>query len=223
MHHTWDKLLFIHWKVPVNTLRALIPEPLEIDTFDGEAWAAITPFTMRNVRPVFLPAVPGVSEFHEVNVRTYVHLNGVPGVWFFSLDTNSRLTVAGARMFYHLPYYQADISMSGDAQIEYQMERGGAEATLDARSTIESGSPAIANPGTLEFFLTERYCLYTEHSGSIYRCRINHEPWPLRPAKIEHLETDLFAVNGLPESTEAPHVIAGGPVHVEVWPIEAVT
>src|SRR6476661_4936616 len=102
-YQTWENLLFMHWPVPISAVRPLIPEPLEIDTFDGNAWVAVVPFAMRNVRPAFFPPLPWLSNFYELNVRTYVHINGEPGVWFFSLDTDSALTVWGARKFYHLP------------------------------------------------------------------------------------------------------------------------
>jgi uncharacterized protein YqjF (DUF2071 family) len=108
MYQSWDKLLFMHWRMPVEALRPLIPEPLVpeplvIDTFEGEVWVALTPFTIRDARPIFTPPLSWISDFHEINVRTYVHLNGVPGVRFFSLDANSLVAVMGARTFFHLP------------------------------------------------------------------------------------------------------------------------
>src|SRR5215218_8745424 len=111
MNQSWDKMLFMHWKVPVEILRPLIPEPVQIDTFEGDAWIALAPFTLWNVRPVYVPPIPLLSSFHETNVRTYVHLDGVPGVWFFSLDANSAMTVWGARLFYYLPYFYSQIEL----------------------------------------------------------------------------------------------------------------
>src|SRR5580765_3260743 len=126
MHQTWGKLLFMHWRTDARELRQITPEHLEIDTFDGTAWIGIVPFTMWDIRalPPYMPAVPGFSSAHELNVRTYVHYNGVPGVWFFSLDCNSPSAVIGARTFYHLPYYNADIELqqSGD-RIDYALMR----------------------------------------------------------------------------------------------------
>src|SRR5829696_9121191 len=110
MYQSWGDLLFMHWPVPAQSLRPLIPEPLAIDTHDGVAWIGITPFTMWGIRPVFAPALPRLSESHELNVRTYVHLDGVPGVWFFSLDANNRVAVLGARLAFHLPYFGASMS-----------------------------------------------------------------------------------------------------------------
>src|SRR5262245_11531661 len=116
MHQTWDQLLFMHWQLPVETLRPLIPPVLEIDTYHGAAWVGVTPFTIRDSRPSFVPPLPWLSSFHEVNVRTYVHLDGVPGVWFFSLDASSRVAVPAARTFFHLPYHASYISIEEEAR-----------------------------------------------------------------------------------------------------------
>jgi uncharacterized protein len=111
MYQSWGDLLFMHWPVPAQSLRPLIPEPLDIDTHDGVAWIGLTPFTMWGVRPVFAPALPFLSKSHELNVRTYVHLDSVPGVWFFSLDANNRVAVLGARLAFHLPYFGASMDL----------------------------------------------------------------------------------------------------------------
>jgi uncharacterized protein YqjF (DUF2071 family) len=111
MYQSWGKLLFMHWQTPPEAIRRLIPGRLSIDTFDGKAWVGLTPFTIWDARPIFMPPMPWLSDFHELNVRTYVHLDGVPGVWFFSLDANSKAAVIGARTFFHLPYFNAHISL----------------------------------------------------------------------------------------------------------------
>src|SRR4028118_1160406 len=111
MHQRWGSLLFMHWPVPAELLRPLIPEPLVVDTHEGLAWVGITPFTMWGVRPAFAPPLPFLSESHELNVRTYVHLDGVPGVWFFSLDAGNAAAVLGARVAFHLPYFRARTSL----------------------------------------------------------------------------------------------------------------
>ena len=126
MHQTWGKLLFMHWRIEERELRPLIPEQLEIDTFDGTAWIGIIPFTMWDIRalPPFMPAMPGFSSAHELNVRTYVHCDGVPGVWFFSLDCNSSAAVVAARMFYHVPYFDAAIDLEQiGPTIDYALKR----------------------------------------------------------------------------------------------------
>src|SRR5687768_3804379 len=117
MHQNWGKLLFLHFSVPVSVLRPMIPRSLEIDTYDGGAWVSITPFTMWGIRPAMLPAIPVLSDSHELNFRTYVHAEGVPGVWFFSLDASNAVAVLAARLGFHLPYYQAEMRLdeSGDS------------------------------------------------------------------------------------------------------------
>src|SRR5260370_1134283 len=127
MHPNLGKLLFMHWPINAELLRPLIPSQLAIDTFDGSAWIGEIPFTMWGIRVSFLPPIPGTSSFHELNVRTYVHLNGVPGVWFFSLDAANGLAVWAARTFYHLSYFHADITLTPEGNtIEYSSRRRGA-------------------------------------------------------------------------------------------------
>ncbi|MDX6290106.1 MAG: uncharacterized protein QOH42_1905, partial [Blastocatellia bacterium] len=159
MRQYWGKLLFMHWAVDPDLLRPLIPSQLSIDTYDGQAWIGVVPFTMWGIRASFLPPIPGASAFHELNVRTYVHHNGVPGVWFFSLDAANRLAVWGARTFYHLPYFNAEMWLRPEGNsIKYHSTRKdarGASAELDAAWTI--GEPlAQMQSGSLGFFLTER-------------------------------------------------------------------
>src|SRR5258708_35791008 len=192
MHQSWGKLLFMHWRIDAALLRPLIPEPLQIDSFDGSAWIAIAPFTMWDIRalPPFLPPLPGLSAMHELNVRTYVHLDRVPGVWFFSLDCTSTAAVMGARAFYFLPYYKAAIALpQSDRTINYSSTRLEAPpAHFRARWTFGATLPT-SRPGSAEFFLTERYCLYSERSGKIYRSSIYHDPWPLQQATLSEFDS----------------------------------
>src|SRR5829696_7272388 len=132
MYQSWGDLLFMHWPVSVESLRVLIPEPLAIDTHGGTAWIGITPFTMWGIRPVFAPALPRLSESHELNVRTYVHLDGVPGVWFFSLDASNTIAVLGARLAFHLPYFKAHM----------RLERRGRAICFTSRRTHRRAAPA---------------------------------------------------------------------------------
>ncbi|MGA9995256.1 MAG: DUF2071 domain-containing protein, partial [Pyrinomonadaceae bacterium] len=146
MHQNWGKLLFMHWPISEDLLRPLIPEGLTIDLYDGSAWIGIIPFTMWGVRPTFTPPMPILSELHELNVRTYVHYRGVPGVWFFSLDANSTLAVWGARTFYHLPYFNAEISLEQQEEtIIYSLQRKderGRPASFDGTWTIGEALPS---------------------------------------------------------------------------------
>lgn len=218
MHQSWDKLLFMHWKIPVEILRQLIPKPLEIDTYEDEAWIALTPFTIYDLRPPLLPALPYISSLHELNVRTYVYFNGVPGVWFFSLDANNFLAVLGARIFFSLPYHEATISLQQDKNaVIYRSSRSTGRGEFAADWTIGENRPR-AEPGTLEFFLVERYCLYTAAGDKIYRCRIHHEPWPLQHTdRFSKYESNMFEINGLSHPPAQPLLHCGGPVHVDVW------
>jgi uncharacterized protein len=216
-------LLFLHWEVSVDDLRALIPEPLAIDTFEGKAWLSITPLTIFDARPVLIPPVPYLSWLHELNVRTYVHYDGVPGVWFFSLDANNRPAVIGARLFFKLPYFSADISMDTEGnKVKFRSKRSDASARFRADWKIGAPAPS-AEPGTLDFFLIERYSLYTADDLSIYRCRIHHKPWPLQePEGLSNLESTMAEAAGLPALVRKPLIHCGGPVDVDVWPLEGV-
>jgi uncharacterized protein YqjF (DUF2071 family) len=225
MHQDWGKLLFMHWRMDVRHLRPLIPERLTIDTFDGSAWVAITPFTMWDIRafPPYLPPVPGLSSMHELNVRTYVHLDKVPGVWFFSLDVNSSVAVTTARMFFHLPYYTAEMNLEQDEQtIVYSSRRTDRDANaaeLDATWQIGETLP-YSHPGTLEFFLTERYLLYSARKEKLYRARIHHEPWPLRKASLSSLDSTMLEADGIPTPEGAPLLHYAEEISVDIWPLE---
>ena len=222
MEHHWGKLLFMHWPISAERLRPLIPPQLAIDTFDGEAWIGVTPFTMWDVRLSFTPPVPYLSDFHELNVRTYVLRDGVPGVWFFSLNTNSSMTVFGARTFYFLPYFNAriDLRQEGDT-IHYDLERTDAQRPAAFKASWEIGRELPeSEPGTLEFFLTERYCLYSASGESIYRARIHHPPWPLRQAKLISHTSDIAESDYLPMPKGKPLVHYAEALAVYVWPPE---
>ncbi len=222
MEHHWGKLLFMHWPLSVESLRPLIPPQLDIDTFDGEAWVGITPFTLWNVRLSFTPPVPYLSDFHELNVRTYVLYRGVPGVWFFSLNTNSSMTVFGARTFYFLPYFNADIDLrQEDDIIHYALRRTDAERGGEFNASWKIGDELPeAEPGTLEFFLTERYCLYSASGESIYRARIHHRPWPLRQAALLSHTSDIAEADYVPALKGKALVHYAEALAVDVWPPE---
>lgn len=222
MHQTWDKLLFFHWPVDAGQLRRLIPAGLELDTWEGAAWIGVTPLTIRGIRPPLLPPLPVVSASHELNVRTYVHKDGVPGVWFFSLDASNPLAVWGARLGYFLPYFHANMKLEASGhRIEFRSlrnDRQGTPAGFQAVWHIGSRLPDAA-PGTREFFLIERYCLYATRGGSLYRARIHHQPWPLARANVERLSSSVIESHGLPEPEQAPLVHAlAQPLRVSIWP-----
>ena len=226
MHQHWGSLLFMHWPVPVDLLRPLIPEHLAIDTHDGLAWVGITPFTMWGVRPAFTPPLPYLSESHELNVRTYVHLDGVPGVWFFSLDANNALAVLGARVAFHLPYFKARMSLERrDRTISFTSRRAPRRAaTAEASAEFEAlwtvgERLGEAQPGSLEFFLIERYCLYSARGGRLYRARILHGPWPLHAARLHSFRSTMIEALGLRSPEDGPLLHQQGePLKVRIWP-----
>lgn len=185
----WHDLLFMHWPLPENVLRPLIPPTLGLATFDGSAWLGITPFHMSGVRPRFLPSVPWLSNFPELNVRTYVTVEDKPGIWFFSLDASNPVAVRLARTTFSLPYFDAEMSCHAhDGEVRYRSvrtHRGAPEARFAGRYR-PVGETFNSRPGTLEHFLTERYCLYSaSEGGNIYRGDIHHHHWPLQLAEAE--------------------------------------
>lgn len=225
MRQNWGKLLFMHWPVEAELLRPLIPSQLSIDTFEGRAWIAIAPFTMWGVRPIFTPSMPRLSALHELNVRTYVHLNGVPGVWFFSLDAASPLAVWGARRFFHLPYFNARMSLEREGQtIIYASQRthaGAPPARFKATWTIGESLPQTQH-GELAFFLTERYCLYAAHQNKLYRARIAHQPWPFHQAQLKSFDSTMIESHGLPTPSGEPLLHYAEALKVDVWWLEEV-
>jgi uncharacterized protein len=188
MTQTWHDLLFAHWPVDAGALRERVPSEFDLDLFNGTAWLAVVPFHMTNVAPRGVPSLPWISEFPELNVRTYVRVDDQPGIYFFSLDAGSTLAVQAARTLLNLPYYAATMSVRPhEDKIEYDSRRqdGFREASFSARYR-PIGAPFQAITGTLEYFLTERYCLYNlDHRSAPYRLQIHHPPWPLQPAEAE--------------------------------------
>ncbi len=220
MRQNWGKLLFLHWPVSADAVRPLVPEGLEIDTFGGSAWVGVVPFTMWGVRLSFAPPIPFTSEFHELNVRTYVHRGGVPGVWFFSLDATNAAAVFGARTFFHLPYFNARITLEerGDT-IHYRSQRAEEPPAEFAAEWKIEGRERFAKPDTLEFFLVERYCLFAAHRKKIYSGRVHHQPYPLRDASLLSLDSTMVEAAGLPTPKEEPRVHYSEGVEVGVWPL----
>ncbi len=188
MTQSWHDLLFAHWPVDRDLLRTKVPPGLDLDLFDNQAWIGVVPFRMTNVAPRGVPAIPRVSAFPEVNVRTYVTIGGRPGVYFFSLDAGSSIAVAAARWLLHLPYYTAQMAVhdDGHGEIQYSSRRtgAGAEPAELVMRYRPAGLPIEPQPGTLEYFLTERYCLYNVGDRfRAYRLDIHHLPWKLQPAE----------------------------------------
>jgi uncharacterized protein YqjF (DUF2071 family) len=220
MVQVWRDLLFAHWKLSAATIRPLVPKQLELDTFDGYAWVSITPFHM-SVRLRGLPPFPGMFDFPELNCRTYVSVQGKPGIYFFSLDTASRAAVWGARSLYHLPYFHAIMRAAKENDsFSYYSQRGNAvwRATY-APTSIASR----AEPGTLDYFLAERYCLYTLWKGRTYRGEIHHVPWPLQGASVRIEENSVARAAGI-QLTDTPATASfARELKVLIWPLERIT
>jgi uncharacterized protein len=215
MRQVWNDLLFAHWPIPPDEMRAVLPPVLRphLDLYEGQAWLAVTPFWMSGVRLRLLPPLPWLSTFPELNVRTYVTLGGRPGVYFFSLDAGNPIAVLAARLFYHLPYFNASMRVrTREATLHYESRRTHrrarlAELRLRYRPT---GSVGEAVPGSLADWLTARYCLYAvSRRGRVYRAEIDHAPWPLQPAEAEfELNTMATAARlNLPDTSPLLHFV----------------
>ena len=226
MVQSWYKLLFAHWPVPVTMLRPHIPASLTIDTFDGEAWLGVVPFEIRGMRMRGLPPLPGFNGFPELNVRTYVTHEDKPGVWFFSLDADHALAVMGARLFFRLPYFKAKMRVQAEgAQVRYDSQRthpGAAPAVFRA-SYRPVSEIYYSQPGTLDYWLTERYYLYTaDKRGRVYRGPIHHHPWPLQRAEAEIEQETTAASHGLRLPDTPPLLHYADLKDVLIWMIERV-
>ncbi|HXG58999.1 MAG TPA: DUF2071 domain-containing protein [Thermoanaerobaculia bacterium] len=230
MHQDWHHLLFLHWEVSPSGLQGLLPPDLDLDTFEGKAYVGLVPFTVTGARASFTPPLPGISSFHEVNVRTYVHRGGRdPGVWFFSLDASSGLAVDVARAIYRLPYVFSAITFEvADAplpEISFQSVRDDPSGTMSARCDVRyramEGPVARARPGTLEFFLMERYLLYAaDGARNLLRARVFHQPYPLQRAEVLHLEETLVWASGIRRPDSVPLRHYAREVNVTVYPPE---
>jgi uncharacterized protein YqjF (DUF2071 family) len=199
MSQTWHDLLFAHWPVPPAVMRGLVPSVFPLDLREGVAWLGVVAFHMTNVAPRFMPALPWVSAFPELNVRTYVRVGEKPGIYFFSLDAARVPAVLGARVLLNLPYESAAMAVSGDARgIAYRSVRQDRTAARFEALYAPTGSAFRAAPGSLDYFLTERYCLYhLTHGRRPYRLEIHHPPWTLHAAAASITANTMGDVNGV--------------------------
>ena len=199
---TWSQLLFAHWPVDPERLAPQLPPGLELDTYDGQAWIGVVPFRMEGVRLRRTPALPWLSRFLELNVRTYVRLRGRGAVWFFSLDASNPVAVAAARRWFHLPYFRARMSLvEGREGVEYRSRRthrGQAGPGWVGRYR-PTGPACAARPGSLEAFLVERYQLVSAFPDGLRVGEVHHAPWPLQPAEAEIEHCSLLETLGLGE------------------------
>jgi uncharacterized protein YqjF (DUF2071 family) len=227
MTQSWHDLLFAHWPVGADALHTIIPPGIELDVFDdGHAWVGIVPFHMTNVAPRGVPALPWVSAFPELNVRTYVRVGTKPGVYFFSLDAGNPVAVGVARAMFNLPYYSASMEVSNDAGwVRFTCRRtptDNVHAALTARYR-PIGPVFAARPGSLDYFLTERYCLYTvTESFELRRLDIHHPPWPLQAAEATFEVNTMAEAAGIRLPSMAPLLHFAKRQDMVAWPLAAV-
>ncbi|MDQ2904217.1 MAG: DUF2071 domain-containing protein [Chloroflexota bacterium] len=223
---SWHELLFAHWPIAPGELRALVPESLALDTFEEQSWVGVVPFRVSNARPRWSPLIPGLSQFLEINVRTYVVVNGIPGVYFFSLDAANALAVALARTFFHLPYYRAQIQCQEEGDtIHYHSQRTHPGARPgEFAATYEPIAPVVcAGKGTLEYWLTERYCLYAlAKQRRLYRLDIHHKCWPLQIAESELQRNTMALGHGITLPDTPPLLHYAKRQDVLLWPLHRV-
>jgi uncharacterized protein YqjF (DUF2071 family) len=224
MVQKWHDLLFAHWTVPVEKLRPLVPRELELDLRDGKAYVAVAPFWMSGIRGRAMPPLPGLHTFPELNVRTYVKYQGISGVYFFSLDAASRIAVKGARAFYGLPYFFAQMSIR-NISTQNDVERFHYSSTRVTDSKPAElcaqywpvSKPLVREPKSLEAFLTERYCLYTVREGKVFRAYIHHLPWKLQDAQAEFEVNTMARAAGLDLPNEKPLLHFSKLLEVLIW------
>jgi len=231
MTQRWNDLLFAHWPMRAAEIDALLPEGLAADVFQGSAWLGVVPFWMDKVKVRGMPPIPGARKFPELNLRTYVRdrRTGTPGVYFLSLDAASLVAVIGARSFFHLPYYWAQMSIKerGEREFSYYSRRllSGKPVHFAARYRGLGPTHKLAQtrPGTIEYFLTERYCLFTRDAlGRPLRADIHHIPWPLEEAEAEITQNDLPGHFGLKLPDTPPLLHYSRHLAVYVWSAELV-
>ena len=223
MRQRWAGLLFLHWPIEISLIQDRLPPGLHVDTFNGQAWIGVVPFFMQRVRPVCLPPVPWLSWFLELNVRTYVHDDaGNPGVWFFSLDCNQPVAVEIARRAFHLPYQHAAMqSVKSENRIHYRCQRkiAGAE-----EAAFEYESPALTAPaghGSLEWFLVERYLLFsTNRKNDLFYGRVHHAPYQIATGKCDLWSAEPLCWEGFSEpESSPPSILTAAPVDVTIFPL----
>lgn len=223
MRQCWGDLLFLHWPMAPELIRNRLPPGLHVDTFRGEAWLGVVPFSMNRVRPIGLPPLPKLSWFLELNVRTYVHDDaGNPGVWFFSLDCNQPLAVEVARRFFHLPYQHAEMraNRAGDL-LHYRCRRKSADARDAEFIYGKPVNPRPAETGTLEWFLVERYRLFSANTrNELFQGMVHHTPYQISALACNTFSTAPLRWEGFPEpETTPPSVLVAEPVDVEIFPL----
>lgn len=224
MKQDWSHLLFLHWEIDPAVIQATLPPGLNVDTYDGKAYLGIVPFFMEKIRPSYCPAVPGLSWFQELNFRTYVHdEQGRPGVWFYALDCNQWLAVKIARALFHLPYQHAQMKSSQQgSRLNYTSRRKGCDQAQTFNYPAELNHSETAKLGTLEFFLLERYRLFsTDRNSVIHSGLVHHTPYQFQDIDITDYSTRLFSLCGFEEPDTPPvSSLIAETVSVDIHPLK---
>jgi uncharacterized protein YqjF (DUF2071 family) len=219
MKQTWHDLLFCHWTLPPDVIRPLVPSPLELDLLDGQAYVAVVPFWMSGIRARWTPPLPGLNRFPELNVRTYVRYKGVSGVYFWSLDAANQIAVWSARAAYGLPYFHADMVIrSLGENFEYSSRRLEDPQPAEFRGRYRPvAPPRRREAGSVEHFLTERYCLYAVRDGQVARAYIHHLPWPLQDANADIELNTMAQAAGITLPDSKPLLHFARELEVLIW------
>jgi len=221
MKQTWNDLLFAHYPIKLEVLQTLVPDALPLDSFNGMGWIGVIPFHITDIRLRGLPPIPGTSRFPELNVRTYVTLDGKPGVYFFSLDAANWLAVKVAKLFYHLPYMDADMMVKHNGPIiEYESKRRSGNDAKLVCSYRPISEPYHAAKGSFDEWMAERYCLYTlNNKGVPLRCDILHHPWLLQHAEAEFNQNTMLSKQGIQVESDQPILHFSKKIEVRMWPL----
>ena len=231
MTQRWNDLLFAHWPVPASSIAPLLPEGLEVDTYQGSACLGVVPFWLDRIKMRGMPPIPGMRNFPDMNVRTYVRdeYTRTPGVYFFSLDASNLLAVAVAHTFFNLPYHWAEMSLDQTSEREfsfYSRRRFSSQPVIFKaryRGLGPTRKLAESNSGTLEYFLLERSCLFTcNRAGHAVRANLHHVPWPLEEAEAEIERNDLAEAIGIQLPDQEPVLHYSRRLAVYIWPAELV-
>lgn len=227
MYQNWRDLLFLHWKFSPELIQKTLPEGLFVDTYEGNAYLGLVPFFMQNVRPRFFPSVPGISNFLEMNLRTYVYdSSGKPGVWFYSLDANQKLAVICARTFFNLPYFHAKMSANmSENTIRYKCKRLENSQNIDTEvSYSQKEKLKVFSQDSLEFFLIERYILFaSDKNKNLYSGQVHHIPYPLYNPDYKIEKISALELAGFSQPKRPPdHAIMSPGVDVEIFSIQKI-
>jgi uncharacterized protein YqjF (DUF2071 family) len=224
MFQTWTNLLFAHWEVTPEVIQQTLPAGLTVDTWEGRAFVGVVPFFIRGLRPRAVPCLPWISNCLEVNIRTYVvDAEGNPGVWFYSLDCNQPFAVWFARAMFSLPYQHAKMSarFNAEGSLDYRSQRRRTPCMARFAYAIES-EVTFAEPGSFEFFLIERYLLFTAHGSKLYRVQVHHRPYPLSAASLRSFSIQHVEPSAVNTGTPPMHLIGSSGVNVEIFPAQAI-